>query len=96
MEWDVVIVLGVLVSLFFQIYNPMSRNTKDNTHAMTKLTSALETMSKELEKQNEDMKAFKIENHNSHKRLWDHNTKQDTKIQEHQTKFEILEKGGTL
>ena len=39
-EWSVVGVIVVLVGLFFAIYTPISKNTKENTEAMTELSGS--------------------------------------------------------
>lgn len=75
-EWTVVGVLVVLVGLFFSIYNPISKSTKDNTKAMTELTITL----KELVK---DFAELKEGNKNSHKRMHERNDRQDEMLQEH-------------
>ena len=53
-EWSVVGVIVVLVGLFFTIYTPISKNTKENTEAMTELTVTMRVFGDQLSKFDED------------------------------------------
>lgn len=84
-EWGVVGVIVVLVGLFFAIYTPISKSTKENTKAMTELTVTMRVIGDKLSKFDED-------NSKSHKRIWDHNDKQDEILNDHETRLQIIEK----
>lgn len=84
-EWTVVGVIVVLVGLFFSIYTPVSKNTKENTEAMTELTVTMRIIGDQLSKFDED-------NSKSHKRIWDHNEHQDSILNDHETRLQIIEK----
>lgn len=84
-EWTVVGVIVVLVGLFFTIYTPMSKSTKENTKAMTELTVTLRVLGEKLNKFDED-------NTKSHRRLWNHEEQQDKMLNDHETRLQIIEK----
>lgn len=84
-EWSVVGVIVVLVGLFFTIYTPISKNTKENTEAMTELTVTMRVIGDQLSKFDED-------NSKSHKRIWEHNEHQDSILNDHETRLQIIEK----
>ena len=84
-EWTVVGVIVVLVGLFFAIYTPISKNTKENTKAMTELTVTMRVIGDQLSKFDED-------NSKSHKRIWEHNEHQDSILNDHETRLQIIEK----
>ena len=90
-EWDIVLILVVLIDLFLTIYNPMSKSTKDNTRAMTELTVTMKNVSEKLIQFEKDMDSFQVHNHNSHQRLWDKNEEQDKQINEHEQRIGKLE-----
>lgn len=82
MEWTVVTVIIALVGLFVAVGAPIIRQTK----TMTKLDSTMETLSSkliELESKNSD----------AHRRLWDHDEKQDEQIHDHEIRIVKLEEG---
>ena len=84
-EWSVVGVIVVLVGLFFAIYTPISKNTKENTEAMTELTVTMRVIGDQLSKFDED-------NSKSHKRIWENNEHQDSILNDHETRLQIIEK----
>lgn len=84
-EWSVVGVIVVLVGLFFAIYTPISKNTKENTKAMTELTVTMRIIGDQLSKFDED-------NSKSHRRIWEHNDYQDNMLNDHETRLQIIEK----
>ncbi len=80
-EWGVVGVIVTLIGLFIAVYTPMSKNTK----AMAELTSTLKMLNTQFDK-------FREDNHDSHKRLWEHNEAQDEKIADHDKRLTVIEK----
>lgn len=83
-EWTVVSVVVTLASLYFLIYNPMSKNTKENTKAMTELTMSIKRLMEDFDK-------MEAKNKESHSRIWAHNKEQDGKINSHETRIQKLE-----
>lgn len=83
-EWTVVTVIAALVTLFFVIYNPVSKSTKDNTKAMTELTMNIKNLT-------DKFATFENNNHESHKRIWEHNEEQDDLLREHEKRLTIME-----
>ncbi len=82
-EWGVVGVIIALVGLVVAIVKPIVKLTR----AITELTSTAKAMEKEVA-------ALTNANRESHKRLWEHNAKQDETIQDHDTRITVLEKKG--
>lgn len=91
-EWDVILILVVVVDLFLTVYNPMSKSTKDNTRAMTELNVTMKATNERLESFKKQLSELEVKNHDSHKRLWSHNEEQDIKIQDHETRLKFLER----
>lgn len=81
-EWQVITMLITLIGGVAVIVRPILNLTK----AITELTSTC----KQLDQQFSDLEGH---NRESHKRLWDHNDKQDKTLQNHENRIYILEKG---
>lgn len=88
MEWTVVTVLIAVVGLGISIGAPL-----------IKLNSTITTLTVTLENLKEDVatnaKAIETSRQNakeSHRRLWDHNEKQDEKIENHDRRINTLER----
>ena len=86
-EWGVVTVLTALVGLFFTVGKPIINLNK----TMTTLNVNVEHNSHELTELKNDFKSQRESAHESHQRLWEHNSKQDEKLQDHETRLGILE-----
>lgn len=82
MEWHIINVLIVLVGFGATVTVPILKLS----NTITKLNSTCENLEKEF-------KDFEENNKDSHRRLWNHNTKQDEQIQEHENRINLLEKG---
>lgn len=83
-EWTVVTVISALIALFFAIYNPVSKSTKENTKAMTELTMNIKNLT-------DKFATFETNNHESHKRIWEHNEEQDDLLKNHEKRLTIME-----
>lgn len=79
-EWTVVGVIVVLLGLLGTVTAPM---IKLNT-TLTKLNDKFETLDSKLTDVTES-------NHDSHKRLWEHEEAQDNTLHNHETRIQILE-----
>ncbi|RGU91689.1 hypothetical protein DWW31_13870 [Clostridium sp. AF15-17LB] len=90
-EWDVVLVIVVLLNMVLSIYNPISKSQKENTKAMTELTVTMKTLSDKMLNYEKEMDALDIKNHESHRRLWNHNEEQDKQLNEHENRIVKLE-----
>lgn len=86
-EWVVVTALGTLVGLFLTVGKPIINLNK----TMTTLNINVEHNSQEVKELKNDLKAQRESAHESHTRLWEHNGKQDAKLQDHETRLGILE-----
>lgn len=87
-EWTVITVIIALVGLGVTIGGPL---LKLNT-SITTLTVALGNLREEVNKNTADIADNKKESHESHKRLWDHEGKQDEQIANHEGRISVLEK----
>lgn len=90
-EWDVVLVIVVLINMILSIYNPISKSQKENTKAMTELTMTIKNMSEKMLNYEKDMDSLDVKNHESHKRLWDKNEEQDRQLIDHENRIVKLE-----
>lgn len=79
-EWNIVQTLVVIIGLFVTVGAPI---IKLNTN-ITKLSAALESMQKDQVKLERD-------NHDAHKRIWDHNDVQDKMLEEHRLRLHDLD-----
>lgn len=91
MEWTAVTVIIALVGLVAAILSPVIKNikekaieTKENTQAMTQLTMSIKNLSQKL-------MMFENNNTQAHRRIWEHNDKQDKILDELSKKITILE-----
>ena len=76
-EWGV---LGVIITgagFLATVITPIINLTK----SITKLTVVVENLAKDMESQR-----------SSTKRLWEHNDEQDTRLNDHETRIQLLEK----
>lgn len=79
-EWDIVSVLVVVIGLFLSVGAPI---IKLNTN-ITKLNENLRAT------QNDQIK-YEKDNHDAHKRIWQHNEKQDAELEEHRMRLHDLD-----
>ena len=87
MEWTVVTVVIALVGLFLSVGKPIITLNS----SITKLNMSIENLKAAQTHQEDELKQHKIHAHESHQRLWDHNDKQDKKIDEHERRIAHLE-----
>ncbi len=79
-EWNVFLVLVAIVGFFFTVGAPI---IKLNTN-ITKLNASLESIQKDQVKLERD-------NHDAHKRIWEHNDEQDKMLEEHRLRLHDLD-----
>lgn len=79
-EWEVVGVIVVLVGLFFTVSTPVMKLIT----SITKLTSTVEALQ-------ENVDSVTRRNTESHRRLWEHNEKQDNELRDHGARIDKLE-----
>jgi len=80
MTWDIFLGFVALVSFIIAIVTPITRLTK----TMTELTVSVKGLKDSLAE-------IVTKNQNSHNRLWEHNTKQDNTISDHEKRIGKLE-----
>lgn len=79
-EWDVFLVLVAIGGFFATVGAPI---IKLNTN-ITKLNASLESIQKDQVKLERD-------NHDAHKRIWEHNDEQDKMLEEHRLRLHDLD-----
>jgi len=82
-EWAVFGVIVAVAGFLAVVVPPVVSLTK----SITRLTVVVDRLSGDLE----DQKTRSIE---SHKKLWDHNSEQDERINDHETRLQLLEREG--
>lgn len=87
MEWTVVSVIVALVGLVAALAKPMLSLCKE----ITNLRGDLQALSNAAKVMTDKMAKFEEDNHNSHKRLWEHNTEQDEILQNHEMRLHDLD-----
>ena len=80
MEWTVVTVIIALVGLFAVVIPPITKLTK----SMTELTMSIKELTNDFQK-------LESGNKDAHRRLWEHETKQDETIGDHEKRIVVLE-----
>ena len=83
-EWGVVTVIIALVGLFSTVYGPMSKNTKENTKAMTELAVNIRNLT-------DQVRAQEVSYEKTIKRIWSHNDEQDARLLELEQKLMLFE-----
>ena len=79
-EWGVIQTVAVVIALFVTVGAPV-----------LKLNAAITKQSVLLSSLDEQLKQISKEKTEAHKRLWDHNTKQDEAISNHEARIKVLE-----
>lgn len=75
-----VVALGSILSVSVIIVKPILQAVK----TMTALNESIKMLTEKFNK-------FEVNNHDDHKRIWQHNDKQDETIQEHGERILLLE-----
>jgi hypothetical protein len=76
-----VLVLGELIGLFLLVGKPILT-----------LNKTIAEFNAELRNMKDRVKTLENNEHDEHNELWEHNTAQDEKISDHETRIRILEK----
>jgi len=79
-EWGVVGVIVTLVGLIAALIKPIISLTR----SITELTVVVRDLKS-------DMDEHRAHSHDSHKRMWDHNDKQDKQLNDHEVRISNLE-----
>lgn len=58
-----------------------------------KLNTAITRLICKLDKLGDDFSNLETRNHESHRRIWEHNEEQDEKLADHETRLKIIESG---
>ena len=80
MEWTTVTVIISLVGLVAALANPLTRLTR----SITTLTVVVDRLQTDMEEQREHSRQ-------SHQRIWEHNEKQDARLENHEGRLRDLE-----
>ena len=79
-EWGVIQTVAAVIALYVTVGAPV-----------LKLNAAITKQSVLLSSLDEQLKQISKEKTEAHKRLWDHNTKQDEAISNHEARIKVLE-----
>lgn len=85
-EWQVVGALVTLGGLFGTVGAPLIKNTK----AMTELTVHIQNLTSKQDEITKELKEFRRENSDAHRRLWDKNNEQDGRLVEVEKDLSVL------
>ena len=88
MEWTVFEVVAAIAALFLSIRVPVIRLNS----SITKLTVMLERVEKDVAANRTALEQQRAAARASHEKLWRHNDEQDTQLQNHETRLQLLEK----
>ncbi|NLA86034.1 MAG: hypothetical protein GX847_01875 [Clostridiales bacterium] len=81
-EWTVIGAIAVLFGLIVSVVTPL---LKLNT-SITQLTCAVSVLQKNIE-------GLTTKNSESHTKLWEHISKQDSQLNDHETRIRVIETG---
>lgn len=86
-EWKIVLALGELLALFFLVGKPILNLNR----TLTKICTQMEQVQQRLDNQRGDIDTMRKEAKDSHHRLWEHNGKQDAKLDDHERRIFAIE-----
>lgn len=86
-EWTVVGVIIALVGLFCTVGAPILKLNKN----IVELNVTMKSQGEEIKANKKALDEQKEHARESHKRLWDHNEKQDDMLTDHETRIKLLE-----
>ena len=87
MEWTVVTALVVVVGLFLSVGKPII-NLNSN---IVKLNMSIDALREKTKHNEDELKEQKLRTHEAHRRLWEHNDKQDLHLADHEQRIHDLE-----
>ncbi len=87
MEWTVVTVVVALVGLFLTVGKPII-NLNSN---IVKLNMSIDALREKTKHNEDELKEQKLRSQGAHQRLWDHNSKQDLRLADHEQRIHDLE-----
>ena len=80
-EWGVFLVISGIAGFLVAVITPI-----------TKLTQAITKLSVVVDRLSDDMDDQKKQNVESHNKLWAHNDEQDARLNDHETRLQLMEK----
>lgn len=86
-EWSVISVIVTIVGLFATVGAPIISLNKN----IATLNAEMKRSNARLDKHDQAFKEQKENAHETHQKLWEKNAEQDGKIQDHETRIQILE-----
>ena len=86
-EWKIFLTVGEIVALFFLVGKPILNLNR----TLTRICTQMEQFQQRLDTQRGDIDTMRREAKESHKRLWDHNGKQDGRLDEHEKRISAIE-----
>ena len=89
MEWTVVGVIVTLVGLALAVGGPVLKLNG----SITRLTTLLQAIEQRLDTLEQGAKEQRTHAAESHRRIWAHAEDQDARIDNHETRIQLLERG---
>lgn len=86
-EWKIFLTVGEIVALFFLVGKPILNLNR----TLTRICTQMEQFQQRLDTQRGDIDAMRQEAKESHKSLWDHNGKQDVRLDDHEKRIFAIE-----
>lgn len=78
----IVVSLGSILSVGVIVVKPILQVVK----SITELNDSIKALAEKFDK-------FEVNNHDDHKRIWNHNEEQDEKLQDHEKRIWLIENG---
>ena len=79
----IIVALGSILGVGVTVVKPILKVVK----TMTELNDSIKNLAEKLT-------TFETNNHDAHKRIWEHNDEVDEKLQDHEKRIWIIENGG--
>lgn len=79
----IIVALGSILGVGVTVVKPILQVVK----TMTELNESIKNLAGKLT-------TFEVNNHDAHKRIWEHNDEVDEKLQDHEKRIWIIENGG--
>lgn len=86
-EWKIFLTVGEIFALFFLVGKPILNLNR----TLTRICTQMEQVQQRLDTQRGDIDTMRREAKESHKRLWDHNSKQDLRMDDHERRISKIE-----
>lgn len=86
-EWTVVGVIIALAGLFATVGAPILKLNRN----IVELNMTMKSQAERMDRLERGQLELASRDHESHQRLWDHNSEQDRQLADHETRIKVLE-----